>query len=304
MSTDPFGESETAPASRASGSITRREPPASGFREGGERRALEIENAIVVLGPPGAGKGTQASLLSERLGIPHISTGDILRDRILLGDEFGRAIARRIDVGRFVPDAWIERMLEERLALSDCRPGVILDGFPRTLPQAERFVERCMAEGGSSPARIFVVRLNATPEVLAARFSGRRQCSECGALFHLSYQPSLAGASCDRAGCSGHLEERPDDRPEFLARRLSDFETLTAPVAACLEERAAGLVSVDAGCGSPEEVLERVLAGLKRTGRFGAAGQAGVFQSPASGQAAFAGTSPLVTAALSPARRP
>lgn len=253
------------------------EQPPAADRRNTRDDVLEIENAIIVLGPPGSGKGTQASLLSERLGYPHISTGDILRDRILLGDEFGLEIARRIDVGRFVPDAWIEQMLDERLALSDCRAGVILDGFPRTLPQAERFVRRATRDNGTLATRVVVVKLSATSEVLATRFSGRRQCSECGALFHVSYQPSLAGEFCDRAGCSGRLEERPDDRPEFLARRLKDFEMLTAPVAACLEKCATGLVTVDAGCGAPSEVLDEVLDALRRTGEFGLAGKHGMF---------------------------
>ncbi len=217
----------------------------------------------MVLGPPGAGKGTQAGLLSERLGIPHVSTGAMLRDRILLGDDFGKAIAGRIDFGQFVPDSWVERMLEERVSLSDCRHGVILDGYPRTLPQAEGFLERMSGGDGLPARRVFVVRLNATPETLAARFAGRRQCCICRSLFHLRYQPSLAGERCDRPGCAGVLEERLDDRPEFVARRLADFERLTAPVTSLLEKSAAAFVSVDAGDGSPETIVERVLSGFR-----------------------------------------
>lgn len=222
---------------------------------------------IVVLGPPGSGKGTQASLLSERLGFPHVSTGDILRDRILIGDDFGKAIASRIDFGQFVPDEWIERMLEERVALADCRHGVILDGYPRTVSQAEHFFERMAGESGHLPKQVLVVRLNATSEILVERFAGRRQCSACGTLFHLRYQPSLADKQCDRPGCQGVLEERLDDRPEFLARRLADFETLTAPVTSYLKKRVTGFVSVNAVSGNPEDILDQVLSGL---GRFAA----------------------------------
>lgn len=223
-------------------------------------------NVIVVLGPPGAGKGTQAALLSERLGFPHVSTGAMLRDRILIGDELGRAIASRIDFGQFVPDEWIERILEDRVSLADCRHGVILDGYPRTLPQAEGFVERMSGGNGQPPKEVFVVRLQATPETLVARFAGRRQCSMCGALFHLRYQPSLAGDACDRPDCLGTLERRLDDRPEFVAGRLADFETLTAPVTDFLQSRVGRMVSVDA-VGSPEEILECVLAEFHATRR-------------------------------------
>jgi adenylate kinase len=214
---------------------------------------------LIVLGPPGSGKGTQAGLLSEELALPHISTGAILRDRILVGDGFGRAIAERIDVGQFVPDDWINSILDERLAMADCRSGIILDGYPRTLAQAERLLGQLHARHGVT----LVVRLDAQVDMLVRRFAGRRQCSDCGTLFHLRYQPSLAGEICDRPGCAGLLVERPDDRPEYVAGRLADFERLTAPVMSYLEPRVAGLVRVDAGAGTPDEVLARILAGLE-----------------------------------------
>lgn len=214
---------------------------------------------LIVLGPPGSGKGTQAGLLSEELELPHISTGAILRDRILVGDAFGRAISERIDVGQFVPDDWINSILDERIAMADCRSGIILDGYPRTLAQAERLLGQLHARRGVT----LVVRLDAQVETLVRRFAGRRQCSDCGALFHLRYQPSLAGDGCDRPGCAGLLVERPDDRPEYVAGRLADFERLTAPVMSFLEPRVAGLARVDAGAGTPDEVLARILAGLE-----------------------------------------
>jgi adenylate kinase len=230
----------------------------SGFAKDGTAGSVPFLG-LIVLGPPGSGKGTQAGLLSEELTLPHISTGAILRDRILVGDAFGRAIAERIDVGQFVPDEWINRILDERLAMADCRPGIILDGYPRTLAQAERLVGQLQARHGVT----LVIRLDAQAETLARRFAGRRQCSECGALFHLRYQPSLAGDCCDRPGCAGLLVERPDDRPEYVSGRLADFERLTAPVMSYLEPRVAGLTRVDAGAGSPDEVLARILAGLE-----------------------------------------
>jgi adenylate kinase len=215
--------------------------------------------AVIVLGPPGSGKGTQAALLSEQLRLPHISTGAILRDRIRVGDAFGKAVAARIDVGQFVPDEWINRILDERVSMADCRAGMILDGYPRTVAQAERLLGRAETAG----RRMLVVRLEAQAEMLVRRFAGRRQCSQCGALFHLQFQPSLAGGDCDRPGCAGVLVDRLDDRPEYVAGRLADFERLTAPVMELLEREAAGMVRVDAGAGNPEEVLERIRQGLE-----------------------------------------
>jgi len=215
--------------------------------------------AIVIFGPPGSGKGTQASLLGNRLSIPHISTGDMLCERILRGDAFGKRIAERIDVGQFVPDAWIDELLDERLSFADCRTGYILDGYPRTNAQAERF----LADRTDADRRIYVVRLLAEARALARRFAGRRQCDRCGALFHLELQPSLAGNWCDRSGCEGQLIPRADDREEFLARRLKDYEDLTRPVLDLLVSRAGCMLSVDADDGSPAEIHERIWRGLR-----------------------------------------
>lgn len=215
--------------------------------------------AVVILGPPGSGKGTQAALLSNRLGMPHISTGDMLRERILRGDAFGRRIAERIDVGRFVPDAWIDELLDERLAFPDSRAGCILDGYPRTSAQAERF----LGAGDYADRRLYLVRLLADAAALARRFAGRRQCERCGALFHLELQPSLAGEYCDRAGCQGMLAPRADDREEFLARRLEDYEGLTRPVLDLLGPRAERVLAVDADRGTPEEIHERIWLELR-----------------------------------------
>lgn len=215
--------------------------------------------AIVILGPPGSGKGTQSSLLSSRLSLPHISTGDMLRERILRGDSFGRRIAERIDVGKFVPDAWIDELLDERLSFADCRAGYILDGYPRTRAQAERF----LGDGPYADKRLCVIRLLADAAALARRFAGRRQCDRCGALFHLDLQPSLAGMFCDRSGCTGQLIPRADDREEFLARRLMDYEGLTRPVLDILQCRTARLLQVDADGGNPAEIHERILQGLR-----------------------------------------
>lgn len=215
---------------------------------------------VVVFGPPGSGKGTQSALISQRLQLPHISTGDMLRDRILQGDSLGRQIAERIDHGRFVPDSWIDQILDERLVYPDCRIGCVLDGYPRTSAQAERFY----GSGLYASRTLFVIRLKAEAGKLAERFSGRRQCDRCGALFHLEFQPSLAGDFCDRTDCNGRLAPRADDREEFLQRRLEDYAGLTRPVLELLFPHARLVVDVDAADGTPDEIHERIWAGLNR----------------------------------------
>lgn len=209
---------------------------------------------ILILGPPGSGKGTQAARLGERLILPHISTGDMLRERILRADDFGREIAARIDVGHFVPDEWINRLLDERLQFADCRNGFILDGYPRTFGQAERLVQRTTRQR----CPMYVVRLLAEAGDLARRFAGRRQCDQCGALFHIEFQPSLAGAFCDRPDCEGRLLPRADDREEFLAGRLQDYEQITKPVIDFLAPHCERLAVVRASGGSPGEIHERL----------------------------------------------
>ncbi|MCU0228052.1 MAG: nucleoside monophosphate kinase [Bryobacterales bacterium] len=217
---------------------------------------------VLLFGPPGSGKGTQAGLLSRRLNLPHVSTGDILRDRILQGDALGKAIARQIDVGQFVPDEWINQLLDERLRLPDCRGGVILDGYPRTQSQAERVLDTAQVQG----ARVLMVLLLASARDLAERFVGRRQCSRCGALFHLDFQPSLAGNQCDRPFCSGDLVPRLDDREEFLAGRLADYQRLTAPAVELLTQRADLVVHVAASAGSPEHIHQEIWKALAAGG--------------------------------------
>ncbi len=213
---------------------------------------------ILILGPPGSGKGTQASRLSERLALPHISTGDLLRERILRGDDLGRAISDRIDFGQFVPDQWINQLLDERMAFPDCRQGAILDGYPRTLAQAQRLADTVTSNGWL----LNVIRLKAEAAQLAHRFSGRRQCSECGALFHLEFQPSLRGERCDRPSCEGTLLPRADDREEFLSGRLQDYDQLTAPVVELLAAVSGHLLELAASDGSPGEIHERLWFGL------------------------------------------
>ncbi len=213
---------------------------------------------FLILGPPGSGKGTQAALLSGRTGLPHVSTGDILRDRTMRNDDFGKAIAQRIDFGHFVPDEWINCLIDERLAMTDCRNGVILDGYPRTAAQAERLLHSTYCAN----SRLFVVHLLANAIDLANRFAGRRQCNRCGTLFHLEFQPSLAGTQCDRPACTGVLIPRPDDRIEFLEGRLADYHRLTAPAQAFLSAHCECVVALAASDGSPDAIHQQLWKGL------------------------------------------
>lgn len=173
---------------------------------------------VVFLGPPGAGKGTQAVRVCERLGIPQISTGDILRKAIREQTETGLKAKSYIDQGLLVPDEVVIDIVRERLAMPDCQNGYILDGFPRTVPQAQAL---------SGFARIdAVIDIEVSDEQLVARLSGRRVCPACGATFHVS---SLGGRTdCDK--CGAGLVQRDDDKAETVLNRLNVYHAQTAPL--------------------------------------------------------------------------
>ena len=173
---------------------------------------------VVFLGPPGAGKGTQAVRVCERLGIPQISTGDILRKAIREQTETGLKAKSYIDQGLLVPDEVVIDIVRERLAMPDCQNGYILDGFPRTVPQSQAL---------SGFARIdAVIDIEVSDEQLVARLSGRRVCPACGATFHVS---SLGGRTdCDK--CGAGLVQRDDDKAETVLNRLNVYHAQTAPL--------------------------------------------------------------------------
>ncbi len=177
----------------------------------------------VFLGPPGVGKGTQASELAVEFDIPHISTGDILREEIKAGTELGRLARSFIDDGNLVPDRVAVDIIRNRLKQPDARKGYILDGFPRTVPQAEMF-ERLLEEMGSRLDR--VVYLESAEEVLVQRLGGRRVCRDCGKIFHLVNMPPKVEGVCDV--CGGELYRRPDDEPDAVRHRLRVYREKTA----------------------------------------------------------------------------
>jgi len=208
---------------------------------------------IVILGPPGAGKGTQAKLLEARFGIPHISTGDMLREAQRSGTMLGQEAQRYIGAGRLVPDDVVIGMVEVRLAQPDCANGFVLDGFPRTLRQAEE-LDRMLARHGQRLDAVISVIV--PQETLVERLSGRRVCSGCSAMFHVSFEPPATADACDR--CGGTLIQREDDREETIRRRLEVYGRETAPV---LEYyRQTGLLREAEGTGAREDVFGRIAA--------------------------------------------
>ena len=180
---------------------------------------------LILLGPPGAGKGTQAQRIVERYHIPQISTGDILRAAVKDGTPLGTKAKGFMDRGQLVPDEIVIGTIEERLKTKDCDAGFILDGFPRTIPQAEA-LQTILTKIGK---RIdHVINIEVPSEELVRRLTGRRTCKNCGAMFHLVFQPPKKQGSCDR--CGGALYQRADDNEDTIRTRLKEYENQTAPL--------------------------------------------------------------------------
>lgn len=176
---------------------------------------------IIFLGAPGAGKGTQAEVVAERLSIPTISTGAIIREAVKVGTTMGAAAKKFIDAGALVPDDVVIGIIKERLAQKDCEGGFILDGFPRTVPQAEAL--------DKMGVKIDVVlSLEVSDEAIVERMSGRRVCDTCGASFHVKYKPAADGEHCDKCGAT--LSMRRDDAPEVVQSRLAVYHSTTEPL--------------------------------------------------------------------------
>ena len=210
---------------------------------------------VVMIGPPGAGKGTQARSLSERYGIPQISTGDMLRDAQGEGTALGREAQRYMDDGRLVPDDVVIGIVEQRLAADDSARGFILDGFPRTVAQAEALDTMLGRRGTPLDA---VVAVDVPRAELIERLAGRLVCRDCGAMYHRTFDPPKANATCDRDG--GELYQRADDREDRITVRLDQLAKEVAPVADYY--RRAGLLRPIDGTGSRDAVLRRITASL------------------------------------------
>ena len=180
---------------------------------------------IILLGPPGAGKGTQAKKLTGEFSIPQISTGDMLREAVKNGTDLGKKAKGFMDAGGLVPDEVVIGIVKERLAAKDCAKGFILDGFPRTIPQAQA-LDRVAKELGKEIR--FVLSLEVDQNELMERLCGRRTCTGCGAMFHVKFNPPKAAGKCDKCGTA--LIQRDDDKEETITARLANYNKATAPL--------------------------------------------------------------------------
>jgi adenylate kinase len=211
---------------------------------------------VVLLGPPGAGKGTQAKLLQERFEACQISTGDLLRKAVAEQSPLGKEAAAYLASGALVPDNLIVNLVAERLKEKDCAKGFILDGFPRTISQAESLDEILKSSAMGLNA---VLSVQVPHHLIVERLAGRRTCKQCGALYHLTFNPPRAEAVCDR--CGGELYQRDDDREETIKARLRVYDRETAPLVSYYRER--GLLRDIDGVGRVEDIRNRVLRALE-----------------------------------------
>ena len=210
---------------------------------------------VILLGPPGAGKGTQAKLLQEKSGACQISTGDILRKAVAERTALGRQASEYIERGALVPDTVILNLVAERLKEKDCEKGFILDGFPRTIPQAEG-LEAILKARGEVLDRVLSVRV--PHKAVVERLAGRRTCKNCGALYQIVFDPPRKPGICNR--CGGVLYQRDDDREETIAARLTVYDTQTAPLENYYRER--GMLSEIDGIGTVDEIHRRITGAL------------------------------------------
>ncbi|MCE5285022.1 MAG: adenylate kinase [Pelosinus sp.] len=211
---------------------------------------------ILLMGPPGAGKGTQAAQLVEKFNIPHISTGDMFRAAVKEGTELGQQAKACMDAGQLVPDSVTIGIVKERLAKQDCKKGFILDGFPRTVEQANALTST-LTELSIKLDR--VININVPAEDLVSRIVGRRICKACGATFHTVFNPSSLEGKCDK--CKGELYQRADDREDTVRNRLSVYEAQTQPLIKYYEQN--GLYTEIDGRQEIHKVLDDILESLK-----------------------------------------
>lgn len=212
---------------------------------------------LILFGPPGSGKGTQGSRLARAFAIPTISTGDILRKAVRDGTELGTEAKGYMDQGQLVPDELMLGLINERLAAPDAQRGFILDGFPRTVAQADGLANVLNEKGFEIKA---VANLVVEREALIKRLTARRVCAKCGVTFSVNALPGSEGAGDANGGCDHQLIQRDDDRPETVEKRLDVYEASTAPLKAYYEKQ--GLLRHVPGEGSLEQVFERLRAAV------------------------------------------
>lgn len=207
---------------------------------------------VILLGPPGAGKGTQARQVAARWGVPQVATGDMLREAVAAGTPLGRTAKQHMDAGELVPDRVIIGLVAERLSDADTGPGFVLDGFPRTVAQAEA-LGGLLAERGLKLDRVVLFRI--AESELVTRLTGRRVCRQCGRNCHATFSPPAVPDRCD--ACGGELYQRSDDEEETVRRRLAVYERDTRPLVEYYRQR--GLLEEISGAGAVTEIFEAVL---------------------------------------------
>jgi adenylate kinase len=212
---------------------------------------------IIMLGPPGCGKGTQSKVLVDKLSIPQISTGDLLRAAVKNGTALGKEAKKFMDAGDLVPDQVVIGMVKERLAEKDCGPGFILDGFPRTVPQAEA-LDQTLAGMGKAIER--VINIEVPDDEVVARLGGRRTCKSCGAMYHVKFNASKVEGKCDK--CGGETYQRDDDNEGTIRNRLSTYHAQTSPLKAFYGKK--GLVRDIAGVGDIKGITAAVIKSLEK----------------------------------------
>lgn len=205
-----------------------------------------VRQVLILLGAPGAGKGTQAVRLADALSLPHVSTGDLFRENLSQGTPLGEKAKGYMDTGALVPDELVVDMLFDRVGREDCGGGYLLDGFPRTVAQAEALGSR-LAEDD----RVRVIDIEVPDSAIVERITGRLSCGSCGAVYHRTFNPPTVEGTCDR--CGGDLAQRADDSAEVVEKRLAAYHEQTAPVAGWYRERV-GIQTVD-GTQSPDDVF-------------------------------------------------
>jgi adenylate kinase len=216
--------------------------------------------AVILLGPPGTGKGTQAKLLGHCAKGPHISTGEILRAHVNARDKIGEQIHGQMKEGRLVPDALVNSLVDERLSKSDCAGGIILDGYPRTLGQADTLLPM-LERHGLRPA---VVYLKTDEDVIVARLSARRQCPVCGSLYNLLSSPPKVEGRCDLDGTP--LITREDDQESVIRGRLREYHLATTPLLKYFREAGFPMLEIESDDRTPEQVMRNICRSLHAAG--------------------------------------
>lgn len=214
---------------------------------------MSDRRVVILLGPPGAGKGTQAVRLSEGLGLPHVSTGDLFRENLSNSTELGKRAKGFMESGKLVPDELVLEMLFDRVSKPDCAEGYLLDGFPRTIPQAEALDVRLAGE------KTAALLLEVDDSLIVGRAAGRLLCKSCGSIQHLEFAPPAKEGVCDQ--CGGELHRRKDDEPEVVRERLVVYHDQTAPLVGFYENK--GQLRRVKGDQSPDAVYADLLKNLE-----------------------------------------